>query len=71
VSQHHADLVIRFYPRQGQWTCIVQRVDADGMPVGGDLVTATGATKEEARAQARASTADSGVIAALDAYTIR
>ena len=71
MSQHHADLVIRFYPRQGQWTCIVQRVDADGMPVGGDLVTATGATKEEARAQARASTTESGVIAALDAYTSR
>jgi len=38
------------------------------MPIGGDLVTATAATKEEARTQACSLTTDAAVIAALRAY---
>jgi len=71
MSEHHANLVIRFYPFQGQWTCVVQRVDGDGMPIGSDLVTATGATKEEARAQACLAASDSTVLAALQAHRPR
>ena len=66
MSEHHANLVIRFYPRQGQWTCVVQRVDGDGMPIGDPLVTATATTKEDARAQARSLTTDPAVITALE-----
>jgi hypothetical protein len=71
MSEHHANLVIRFYPRSGQWTCVVQKVDGDGMPIGGDLVHAVGGTKEEARAQACASTNDGAVIEALKSYSGR
>jgi hypothetical protein len=65
MSEHHANLVIRFYPTQGEWKCVVQKVDADGMPVGAALVTATGKTKDEAREQARTLTDDPAVREAL------
>ena len=71
MSEHHANLVIRFYPRQGQWICVVQRVDGDGMPIGEALVTATAATKEDARAQARSLTTDPAVITALGSHAGR
>jgi hypothetical protein len=65
MSEHHANLVIRYYPKQGQWQCVVQRVDADGMPVGEDLVSSMGASKEEAREKAAAMTEDPVVRQAL------
>jgi hypothetical protein len=66
MSERHGNLVIRFYPKHGEWTCVVQRVDADGMPVGGDLVSATGPSKEESRLRALASTTDPAVREALE-----
>ena len=68
MSEHHANLVIRFYPTSGQWKCVVQKVDADGMPIGGDIVSATGPTKEDARSQALAQTDDPAVQKALQAH---
>lgn len=68
MSEHHANLVIRFYPASGQWTCVVQKVDADGMPIGSALVTATGTTKEDARNQALALSSDPDVQKALQAH---
>jgi hypothetical protein len=65
MSEHHADLRVGFYPRQGQWTCVVQRVDSDGMPLGEDLVSATAATKEDARDRAWTSADDPQVKDAL------
>jgi hypothetical protein len=65
MSEHHHDLVVRFYPRKGAWMCVVQRVDADGMPIGGDLVSATGATKDEARGRAAAMADDPEIRDAL------
>jgi hypothetical protein len=65
MSEHHGNLVVRFYPAKGEWTCVVQRVDADGMPMGEDLVTATGKTKDDARARAATMTEESDIRAAL------
>ena len=65
MSEHHGNLVVRFYPAKGEWTCVVQRVDADGMPIGQDLVTASAATKDEARERAAALTDDAAVRDAL------
>lgn len=62
---HHANLRVRFYPGHGQWTCIVQRMGADGMPAGNDVVSAVGATKDEARDNAVIKTADADVQDAL------
>jgi hypothetical protein len=47
MTQHHANLRVRFYPHYGEWTCVVQRMGPDGMPAGDDVVSATGATKDE------------------------
>jgi hypothetical protein len=58
MTDHHANLRVRFYPSHGEWTCVVQRMGADGMPAGDDVVSATGATKDEARDRARATTED-------------
>jgi len=65
MSEHHANLRIRFYPHDGEWTCVVQCVDADGMPLGEDLIAANGATKEDARDHAWTSTLDPKVKQAL------
>ncbi len=62
---HHANLRVRFYPGHGQWTCIVQRMGADGMPAGADVVSAVGATKHEARDNAATKTEDTDVRDAL------
>jgi hypothetical protein len=65
MTHHHANLRVRFYPAQGQWTCIVQRLGADGMPEGDDVVSAAGATKAEARDNAVAKATDADVQDAL------
>ena len=61
MTEHPANLRVRFYPSHGEWTCVVQRMGPDGMPAGGDMVSATGATKDEARDRARATTDDAEV----------
>ena len=61
MTQHHANLRVRFYPAHGEWTCVVQRMGPDGMPAGDDVVSATGATKDEARDRALAMTDDADV----------
>jgi hypothetical protein len=71
MSEHHGNLVIRFYPSGGQWQCIVQKVDADGMPIGEDLVTAVGTTKDDARDRAMAATENPAVREALQSYRAR
>jgi hypothetical protein len=71
MSEHHGNLVIRFYPQKGEWTCIVQRVDSDGMPIGGDLVSSAGKTKEEARDRAIGMTGDQDVQDALRSHRVR
>jgi hypothetical protein len=61
MTEHHANLRVRFYPGHGAWTCVVQRLGPDGMPAGDDVVSATGATKDEARDRALAMTDDAEV----------
>ena len=61
----HAHLRVRFYPTQGQWMCVVQRLGADGMPEGEDALSAVAATKEAARDAAIALTADEAILEAL------
>ena len=61
MTEHHANLRVRFYPSHGEWTCIVQRMGPDGMPAGDDVVSATGATKDEARDRALTMTDDADV----------
>jgi hypothetical protein len=68
MSEHHGRLVIRFYPHPDHWECIVQQVDRDGFPEGGDLVAVTGKTKEEAVQNALVATTDPEVQAALKAH---
>lgn len=65
MSEHHARLRVRFYPSHGEWTCYVQRVDNEGMPLE-DVMSSTGKTKDEARAQALAIAVDSEIRAALE-----
>jgi hypothetical protein len=65
MTEHHANLRVRFYPSHGEWTCVVQRMGADGMPVGDDVISATGATKDDARDRAFELTDDSEVREAL------
>ena len=65
MSSHHVNLRVRFYPGPDQWTCVVQRMGGDGMPVEGDVVSATGRTKDEARANAQAQAQDEDVRDAL------
>jgi hypothetical protein len=67
MTHHHSNLRVRFYPTHGEWTCIVQRLGADGMPEGADVVSAVGATKAEARDNAVAKATDADVQDALKA----
>ncbi len=60
MTERHGSLRVRYYPHQGEWECIVQRVGPDGMPEA-DVVSATGATKDEARDNAWANTDDEEV----------
>jgi hypothetical protein len=64
MTERHGSLRVRYYPHQGEWECIVQRVGPDGMPEA-DVVSATGATKDEARDKARAQSDDAEVHEAL------
>ena len=66
MSEHHARLRVRFYPGHGEWTCIVQRVGADGMPIA-DVLSAAGKTKDEARDHALGATDDAEVREAIEA----
>lgn len=57
MTERHGSLRVRYYPHQGEWECIVQRVGPDGMPES-DVVSAVAATKDEARDKAWASSDD-------------
>jgi hypothetical protein len=57
MTERHGSLRVRYYPHGGEWECIVQRVGPDGMPEA-DVVSATAATKDDARDQAFAQTDD-------------
>ena len=61
MTEHRANLRVRFYPAHGEWTCVVQRMGPDGMPAGDDVVSSTGATKDEAKDRALAMTDDAEV----------
>lgn len=61
----HRQLRVRYYPTQGNWLCVVQQLGPDGMPAGADLVSATGATKDEAKDAAIQTTSDPEVIKKL------
>jgi len=61
----HRQLRVRFYPAQGNWLCVVQQLGTDGMPAGADLVSATGATKDEAKDAAVQASTDPEVIKTL------
>ena len=65
MTERRANLRVRFYPSQGEWNCVVQRMGPDGMPLGEDVVSATGPTKDDARERAFAMTDDPDVQAAL------
>jgi hypothetical protein len=65
MTGHHAILRVRFYPAHGEWTCVVQRMGADGMPAGDDLVSATAASKADAWDRAMAAAGDDEVRQAL------
>lgn len=56
----HLNVRVRFYPGE-RWTCVVQRLGADGMPLGSDLVSATGEGKEGARQAAIEAVSDEAV----------
>jgi hypothetical protein len=64
MGEHHSRLRVRFYPSHGEWTCIVQRVDAEGMPVE-DVVSGLGKTKDDARNTTLDATDDAEVREAL------
>ena len=69
MSEHRANLRVRFYPNHGEWTCVVQRMGPDGMPAGADVVSAAGATrKDEARNRALAMTEDADVREVLESH---
>ena len=61
MTERRANLRVRFYPTHGEWTCVVQRMGPDGMPEGADVVSATGASKDDARDRALAMTDDADV----------
>ena len=68
MTERRANLRVRFYPNHGEWTCVVQRMGPDGMPEGGDVVSAAGATKDEARDRALAMTDDADVLEVLRSH---
>jgi hypothetical protein len=65
AMEHHARLRVRFYPHHGEWTCYVQRVDAEGMPLE-DVLSSTGTSKDNARENAIRATTDEEIRAALE-----
>jgi hypothetical protein len=66
----HRNFAIRFYPSHGSWTCVVQRLGADGMPLEPDVVTAAGATKEQALHAARLAATEPDVQKVLEEYEL-
>lgn len=56
---------VRYYPHHGEWTVYVQRVDGEGVPIE-DILTAVGASKDEARAKALRMTTDAEIRATLE-----
>ena len=68
MTERRANLRVRFYPSHGEWTCVVQRMGPDGMPAGDDVVSSTGATKDEARDRALAMTDDPQVREVLSSH---
>jgi hypothetical protein len=67
MTDRHANLRVRFYPSQGTWTCIVQRLGADGMPTGVDVLSSSGSSREEAWQHALEATEDPLVREVLEA----
>jgi hypothetical protein len=65
MTERHSRLRVRFYPSHGAWTCIVQRVDAEGMPLE-DVLSATGDSRDGSRAAALAATTDPDIRHALE-----
>jgi hypothetical protein len=66
MTERHSRLRVRFYPAHGVWTCIVQRVDAEGMPLE-DVLSATGDSRETSRAAALSAATDPEIRHALEA----
>jgi hypothetical protein len=64
----HRQLRVRFYPTQGNWLCVFSSSELTGMPAGADLVSATGATKNEAKDAALQATTDPDVIKTLNEH---
>lgn len=69
MTERHGTLRVRFYPGQGGWSCIVQRLGADGMPEA-DVVSASGTTKPEARDRALEQSDDPEVRGVLEAASV-
>ena len=69
MSGRHVNLRVWFYPSHDgpKWTCVVQRLGGDGMPLGGDVLSATGETRDEARLHALEVAQDADVRDALAA----
>jgi hypothetical protein len=66
MTERRSRLRVRFYPSHGTWTCIVQRVDAEGMPME-DVLSAAGDSRDAARAAALSATEDPDVREAIEA----
>jgi hypothetical protein len=66
MTERRNRLRVRFYPSHGTWTCIVQRVDAEGMPME-DVLSASGDSRDASRAAALAATHDPDVREAIEA----
>jgi len=66
MTIHRSRFRVRFYPSHGTWTCIVQRVDAEGMPME-DVLTATGDSRDHSREAALTAATDPDVREAIEA----
>jgi hypothetical protein len=66
MTEHRSRLRVRFYPSHGTWTCIVQRVDAEGMPME-DVLSAAGDSREASRVAALAAATDPDVREVIEA----
>ena len=65
MTEQRSRLRVRFYPSHGTWTCIVQRVDAEGMPLE-DVLSATGDSRDASRVAALAATQDPVIRQAIE-----
>jgi len=66
MTEHQRRLRVRFYPSHGTWTCIVQRVDAEGMPME-DVLSASSDSRDGARTAALVAAQDPDVREAIEA----